>query len=79
MNSFDLGSMVAWREKKMPAMQEIWFGSLGQEEPLEKEMATHSKDSCLKNPMDRGAWWATVRWVAKSRTQLSDYVPVASP
>ena len=24
--------------------------------------------SCLENPMDRGAWWATVRRVAKSRT-----------
>ena len=28
--------------------------------------------SCLENPMDRGAWWATVRRVAKSWTQLSD-------
>ena len=28
--------------------------------------------SCLENPMDRGAWWATVHRVAKSRTQLSD-------
>ena len=26
--------------------------------------------SCLKNPMGRGAWWATVQGVAKSRTQL---------
>ena len=25
--------------------------------------------SCLENPMDRGAWWATVHWTAKSRTQ----------
>ena len=28
--------------------------------------------SWLENPMDRGAWWATVHGVAKSRTQLSD-------
>ena len=27
--------------------------------------------SCLENPMDRGAWWATVHGVAKSWTQLS--------
>ena len=27
--------------------------------------------SCLENPMDRGAWWATVHGVAKSRTRLS--------
>jgi len=24
--------------------------------------------SCLKNSMDRGAWWATIHWVAKSQT-----------
>ena len=28
--------------------------------------------SCLENPMDRGAWWATVHKVAKSQTRLSD-------
>ena len=28
--------------------------------------------SCLENPMDRGAWWATVREVAKSQTRLCD-------
>ena len=28
--------------------------------------------SCLENPMNRGAWQATVHGVAKSRTQLSD-------
>ena len=26
--------------------------------------------SCLENPTDRGAWWATVQWVAKNYTQL---------
>ena len=30
------------------------------------------QDSCLENPMDRGAWWATVQGVINSRTQLSD-------
>ena len=29
--------------------------------------------SCLENPMDRGAWWAPVHGVAKSRTRLSDF------
>ena len=29
--------------------------------------------SCLENPMDGGAWWATVHGVAKSQTQLSDF------
>ena len=29
--------------------------------------------SCLENPMDKGAWWAAVHGVAKSRTRLSDF------
>ena len=29
--------------------------------------------SCLGNPMDRGAWWATVHGAAKSWTRLKDY------
>jgi len=33
-----LGQMV----KNLPAMQETWVPSLSQEDPLEKEMATHS-------------------------------------
>ena len=28
------------------------------------------QDSCLGNPLDRGAWWATVQGVTKSQTQL---------
>ena len=28
--------------------------------------------SCLENPMDRGAWWATVLGITKSQTQLSN-------
>ena len=27
--------------------------------------------SCLENPVDRGAWWATVHGVAKSQTELN--------
>ena len=53
---FPSGSPV----KNLHAMQEIQVPSLGWEDTLEKEMATHSSYSCLGNPMDRGAWWATV-------------------
>ena len=35
-------SLVAQRLKRLPAMRETWVRSLGQEDPLEKEMATHS-------------------------------------
>ena len=34
--------------------------------------------SCLENPMDRGAWWATIHEVAKSQTQLSTHTPPVS-
>ena len=34
--------MVAQLVKNLPAMQETWVQSLGQEDPLEKEVATHS-------------------------------------
>jgi len=45
-------------------MHETWVQSLGREDPLEKEMATYF--SCLENPMDRGAWWATVHRITES-------------
>ena len=35
-------SLLAQSVKNLPAMQETWVQFLGQEEPLEKEMATHS-------------------------------------
>ena len=49
--------------------------SLGVKDPLEKGMTTHFsilQYAVLVKPMDRGAWWATVHRVTKSRTQLSD-------
>ena len=47
-------------------------GDLGWEDPMEEGMATHSSILAWRIAMDRGAWWATVHGVAKSRTQLSD-------
>ena len=35
-------SLVTQRLKRLPAMRETWVLSLGREDPLEKEMATHS-------------------------------------
>ena len=35
--------------------------------------------SCLENPMDRGAWWATVQGVAKSQKQLKRLSPHTDP
>ena len=56
--------------KNLPAKQEIQVQSMSWKDPLEKEMALQY--SCLGNPMDRGAWQATVHGVAKSRIQLSN-------
>ena len=57
--------------KNLPVMRETWVLSLSGKEPLEKSMATQY--SCLENPMDRGAWWATVHGVTKSWTWLSKH------
>ena len=58
--------------KTLPAVQETWVRSLGREDPLEKGMATHPLQySCLEDPMERGAWWATVHGVTKTQTRLS--------
>ena len=43
--------------------------SLGRADPLEKEAATQLRCSCLENPMDSGACWATVHGVTKSWTR----------
>ena len=52
--------------KALPAMQETCVQSLGWEDFLEEGMATHYSILAWRIPMDRGAWWATVRVVAKS-------------
>ena len=46
-------------------MQEMWAQSLGQEDTLEEEMATHSSILAWKNPMEREAWRSIVHGVAK--------------
>ena len=56
--------------KNLPAMQETWVRSLGWEGTLGESMATHSSILASRIPMDRGAWWATVRRVAQSQTRL---------
>ena len=66
-------SLVSQLVKNLPAMQDTRFQSLGWEDPLEEGMATHSSILAWRIPMDRGAWWATVLGVAKSRIWLSAF------
>ena len=62
----DCASLVAQRAKNLPAVQETQVQFLGQEDPLEKGMATHSSILGLENSVDRGAWWAAVHRVTES-------------
>ena len=49
---------------------EIQVPSLGQDDPLEKEMATHCSILAWEIPMDRGAWQATVHGVKKESDMI---------
>ena len=55
---------MAQTVKNLPAVQETWVQSLGQEDPLKKGMATHSSTLAWRIPMT-GAWQATAHGVAK--------------
>ena len=66
---------VAQQVKNLPVMQEtkeMQVQFLGRKDPLEEENDTLVQYSCLKNPMNIGAWQATVQNVAKKQIQLSD-------
>ena len=56
--------------KNLPAVQERWVQSLGQEKEGNGNPLQHS---CLENSIDRGVWRATVPGVTKSQTRLSDF------
>ena len=60
------GTTCQCRRHKRPGLILVWRRSPeeGNGNPLQY--------SCLENPMDRGAWWATVHGVTKSWTRLSD-------
>ena len=61
--------------KNLPAMQEMWVQSLGREDPLKKEMATHSGILAWKTPWTEeppGNWERQSIQVPRSWTQLSD-------
>ena len=55
-----------WKELRRVSCQVLAFNK-------EKAMASQSSALVYKNPMDRGAWWAAVHGVTKSRARLSDF------
>ena len=64
---------MAQRLKCLLGMLEIRVQSLGQRRFPGEGIGSPLQYSCLENPMDGGAWWATVHGVIKSQTQLSDF------
>ena len=65
-------SLVASDGKEVACNTGDWVRSLGWEDPLEKGMATYSSILAWRNAIDRGAWWATIHGVTKSRTRRSN-------
>ena len=59
--------------KNLPANAGNTVQSLGQEDSPRGGNGSPLQYYCLENPMDRGAWRATVDRVAKSQTQLSNF------
>ena len=69
---YSRASLTAYMVKNPAAMQETWVPSLGWWDPLKEGMATHSRILAWRIPMDREAWWAAVRRVTMSWTQLNN-------
>ena len=68
-------SLVAQLVKNLPAMLETRVQFLGQEDPLEKELATHSSIVAWRIPVDRGPWRATIHGVARVEHDLETKPP----
>ena len=75
-------SLVAQMVKRLPAMQETWVWSLGQEDPLEKEMETHSSILAWKipwteepgGPQSMGSQKVGHNWVTNTHTHTHTHV-----
>ena len=75
----DIGDLlVVQTVKNLPAMQETCVRSLGWEDPLEERAWPPTPVFLPGEPMETGAWWATVHGVAESRTQLKQLSTVPS-
>ena len=74
--TFACASLVAQMVKNLPAMWETWVPSLGQEDPLEKEMATHSSICAWRipwteepgGPQSMGSQRVRYDWVTNTHT-----------
>ena len=60
----------------MQENQETLVWSLGQEDSLEEEVATHSSILAWRIPIDKGAWWASVRGSQRVRNDWNDWTRI---
>ena len=65
-------SLVAQMVKNLLAVQKTWVQALGQKDPLEKGMATHSNILAWRIPWTKGTWGATVHGVSRNLAQMSN-------
>ena len=66
---YSWASLVTQTVKNPPATQETWVRSLGREDPLEEDVATHSSILTWGIRTDRGSWWAIVHGVGAGRSE----------
>ena len=77
--TYTRASLVVQMVKNLPTVWETWVWSRSGRLPGEGN-GNPLQYSCLENPMDGGAWWATVQGVAKSETWLTQRLtPQSSP
>ena len=65
-------SLVAQMVKNLPAIAEDLGSIPGSGRSHGGGHGNSLQHCCLENPMDRGAWWATIHGVTKSQTRLSN-------
>ena len=75
---FTIRGLPRWQSGKETACQcrrrkRMWVWSLSQEDSPREGNGNLLQYSCLENPMDGEAWWATVHGVTKSQTWLSNF------
>ena len=63
--TWEIPSLVAQLVKNLPAMQESWVRSLGWEDPLEEEMATHSSTPLPREFHEQRSWAGYSPWDCK--------------
>ena len=66
---FKISELICLKHSSMKSDCPLIYTSITEREGS----GTPLQHSCLENPMDRGAWWAAVHGVTKSRTRLSDF------